>query len=110
MRVFRLSSRSATEYEGAEGKPHTRTAGKSRRTFKPQAGTRVPQRHQTVNAVEFRDVSKSYAIYDSPGDRLRELLSPRRKKRHRDIHALSEVSFEVKPGETFCIVGENGSG
>ena len=63
-----------------------------------------------VNAVEFRNVSKSYAIYQSPGDRLRELLSLRRKQRHRDFHALSEVSFDVKRGETFCIVGENGSG
>lgn len=63
-----------------------------------------------MNAVEFRNVSKSYAIYDSPGDRLWELLSLRRKKRHRHFHALSEVSFDVKRGETFCIVGENGSG
>jgi len=63
-----------------------------------------------VNAVEFRDLSKSYAIYDSPGDRLWELLSLRRQKRHREFHALSEVSFDVKRGETFCIVGENGSG
>src|SRR3974390_2871517 len=62
------------------------------------------------NAVEFRDVSKSYAIYDSPGDRLKELLSPRRKKRHRDFWALRDVSFEVRRGEAFCIVGENGSG
>jgi len=63
-----------------------------------------------VNAVEFQGVSKSYAIYDAPGDRLKELLSLNRLKRHRDFWALHEVSFEVKRGETFCVVGENGSG
>ena len=63
-----------------------------------------------VNAVEFQGVSKSYAIYDSPGDRLKELLSLNRLKRHRDFWALHDLTFEVKRGETFCIVGENGSG
>jgi ABC-type polysaccharide/polyol phosphate transport system ATPase subunit len=63
-----------------------------------------------VNAVEFQGVSKSYAIYDAPGDRLKELLSLNRLKRHQDFWALHDVSFEVKRGETFCIVGENGSG
>jgi ABC-type polysaccharide/polyol phosphate transport system ATPase subunit len=63
-----------------------------------------------VNAVEFQGVSKSYAIYDAPGDRLRELVSLNRFKRHRDFWALHDVSFEVHRGETFCIVGENGSG
>jgi lipopolysaccharide transport system ATP-binding protein len=63
-----------------------------------------------VNAVEFQGVSKSYAIYESPGDRLRELLSFNRLNRHRDFQALRDLSFEVKRGETFCIVGENGSG
>lgn len=66
--------------------------------------------HITVTAVEFQSVSKSYAIYDAPGDRLKELLSFQRLKRHRDFWALHDVSFEVKRGETFCIVGENGSG
>jgi lipopolysaccharide transport system ATP-binding protein len=63
-----------------------------------------------VNAVEFQGVSKSYAIYDAPGDRLKELLSFHRLKRHRDFWALHEVSCEIRRGETFCIVGENGSG
>ena len=63
-----------------------------------------------MTAVEFQGVSKSYAIYDAPGDRLKELLSFNRLKRHRDFWALHDISFEVKRGETFCIVGENGSG
>jgi ABC-type polysaccharide/polyol phosphate transport system ATPase subunit len=63
-----------------------------------------------VTAVEFQGVSKSYAIYDAPGDRLKELLSFHRLKRHRDFWALHDLSFDVKRGETFCIVGENGSG
>jgi len=63
-----------------------------------------------VNAVEFQGVSKSYAIYDQPGDRLKELLSFHRIKAHKDFWALHDVSFQVKRGETFCIVGENGSG
>jgi len=63
-----------------------------------------------VSAVEFQNVSKSYAIYNKPGDRLKELLSLNRLHRHKDFWALHDVSFEVKRGETFCVVGENGSG
>jgi lipopolysaccharide transport system ATP-binding protein len=63
-----------------------------------------------VNAVEFQSVSKSYSIYEAPGDRLKELLSLNRLKRHKDFWALHDVSFEARRGETFCIIGENGSG
>ncbi len=63
-----------------------------------------------MNAVEFHGVSKSYPIYDSPGDRLKELLSLRRRSYHRDFWALRDLDFEVRRGETFCIIGENGSG
>lgn len=63
-----------------------------------------------MNAVEFQGVSKSYAIYDAPGDRFKELLTLNRLKRHKDYWALHDVSFSVRRGETFCIVGENGSG
>ena len=63
-----------------------------------------------MNAVEFQAVSKSYAIYDAPVDRLKELLTFNSINCHRNFWALRDVSFEVKRGETFCIVGENGSG
>ena len=63
-----------------------------------------------MNAVEFQGVWKSYSIYESPGDRLKELLSFNRRKFHKDFWALEEISFEALRGETFCIIGENGSG
>lgn len=49
-------------------------------------------------------------MYDSPGDRFKELVSFNRLHRHKDFWALHDLSFHVKRGETFCIVGENGSG
>ncbi|MGD0045460.1 MAG: ABC transporter ATP-binding protein [Bryobacteraceae bacterium] len=63
-----------------------------------------------MNAVEFQAVSKSYAMYRAPGDRLKELASFNRLKRHTDFWALHDATFEIRSGETFCIIGENGSG
>jgi ABC-type polysaccharide/polyol phosphate transport system ATPase subunit len=63
-----------------------------------------------VHSVEFQGVSKSYPIYASPGDRLKELLTLNRRSWHRDFWALGDVSFSIRPGETFCVIGENGAG
>jgi ABC-type polysaccharide/polyol phosphate transport system ATPase subunit len=61
-------------------------------------------------AVEFSNVSKSYAIYAAPRDRLKELATFQTRRFHTEFWALRDVSFDVRPGETFCVVGENGSG
>src|SRR5262249_39001755 len=61
-------------------------------------------------AIGFSRVSKSYSIYSAPGDRLKELATFNQRRFHTDYWALRDVSFEVRRGETFCIVGENGSG
>ena len=63
-----------------------------------------------MNAVEFERVSKSYAIYDKPGDRFKELLTFGQRSFHRDFWALRDLNFSIQRGEVFCIVGENGSG
>ncbi len=60
--------------------------------------------------VDFRNVSKAYPIYPSPSARLKELVCLNRISFHRDFHALRDISFEIKSGETFCIIGRNGSG
>jgi ABC-type polysaccharide/polyol phosphate transport system ATPase subunit len=60
--------------------------------------------------IEFDGVSKSYSIYESPGDRLKELITFNRLEFHKNFWALHDVSFRIERGETFCIVGENGSG
>ncbi|MBL8173554.1 MAG: ABC transporter ATP-binding protein [Bryobacterales bacterium] len=65
---------------------------------------------QLPAVVDFENVSKSYAMYDRPTDRLKELAALNRIVRHKDFWALRDVSFRVGRGETFCIIGENGSG
>ena len=64
----------------------------------------------TAPAVEFSNVSKSYSIYAAPRDRLKELATFQTRRFHTEFWALRDVSFDVRRGETFCVVGENGSG
>ena len=53
-------------------------------------------------------ISKRFKSYHTPADRLKEIIL--RKKYHRDIVALENISFEVGEGETLGIVGQNGAG
>lgn len=56
------------------------------------------------------DLSKSYAMYDTPVDRLKEAVFRNGKVRHTDFLALNHISFEVGKGEILGIVGSNGAG
>jgi lipopolysaccharide transport system ATP-binding protein len=70
----------------------------------------VPATSQPEPIISFHSVSKSYPIYNSPADRLRELATFNRLSFHTEFRALDDISFTIRRGETFCIVGENGSG
>ena len=61
-------------------------------------------------ALRVDNVSKQYRIYDRPGHRLAESLTRGRLRRHREFWALQDVSFEIEPGTTVGIVGQNGCG
>jgi len=55
-------------------------------------------------------VSKRYRRFERPEDRLKELLSWRRRRYSTEFWALKNVSLEAYSGETVGIVGRNGSG
>lgn len=60
--------------------------------------------------IKVQNLSKRYAIYSHPTDRLKQILWPGRRKFHHEFWALRNISFEVYRGETVGIVGRNGSG
>lgn len=60
--------------------------------------------------IKVRNLGKKYLLYDSPEQRVKEILHPFRKKYHHEFWALKDLSFEVKKGEVVSIIGQNGSG
>ena len=61
-------------------------------------------------AIKVKKLTKVYHLYDKPQDRLKEALNPFRNSYHHDFHAMDDVSFEIKKGETVGIIGKNGAG
>jgi lipopolysaccharide transport system ATP-binding protein len=68
--------------------------------------------------VRVDGLGKRYEVYDTPRDRLKQFFMPRlrrlvgleSKPYHREFWALRDVSFEIRKGEAFGVVGRNGSG
>jgi lipopolysaccharide transport system ATP-binding protein len=63
-----------------------------------------------VIALRVSNLSKTYRIYDRSQDRLLQSLWGSRKQLYREFHALDNISFDVRRGETVGIIGCNGSG
>jgi lipopolysaccharide transport system ATP-binding protein len=61
-------------------------------------------------AIHIESLSKCFNIYETPRDRLLQMLSIGDKKYYREFWALRDASFTVRRGETVGIVGRNGSG
>ena len=61
-------------------------------------------------AIQVKNVSKIYKLYNRPSDRLVDTFGLPGRKKFKEHRALNNVSFEVKKGETLGIIGTNGSG
>ncbi|WP_417551937.1 GNAT family N-acetyltransferase [Marinomonas fungiae] len=61
-------------------------------------------------ALSIEQVSKSYQLYDSPQDRLKQMLFRGKRQYFREYQALSPLSFSLPKGEVLGIVGRNGAG
>lgn len=62
-------------------------------------------------AVKLQNISKTYTLYDRKTDTIRDkLFFILKGNKRRKLKALNNISFEVKKGEFFGIIGHNGSG
>jgi lipopolysaccharide transport system ATP-binding protein len=69
-------------------------------------------------AIRVENVAKRFELYDHPRDQLKQFVLPRlrrfaglaERQYFREFWALSDISLEVRKGESFGIVGRNGSG
>ena len=55
-------------------------------------------------------LGKRYVLYDSPSDRLKELVFGRPQKLTQEFWALQSIDLRIKRGEVVGIIGNNGAG
>ena len=68
--------------------------------------------------IRAQGLGKTYQVYESPRARLQQFIVPRLNRwlgrpapdLYREFHALRDVGFTVRRGETVGVVGRNGSG
>lgn len=61
-------------------------------------------------AIKVENINKIYKLYPRPVDRIIDTFHLMPWKKYSEHHALEDVSFSVKRGETVGIIGTNGSG
>lgn len=63
-----------------------------------------------TNAVEVRNVSKLFRLHHERNQSLKSAIMRGRISRYEEFTAVNDVSFDVKAGSTFGLIGSNGSG
>src|SRR3954454_13609605 len=61
-------------------------------------------------ALEVRNLTKSFRLHSEKTNSLKALIAGKKHNRYDEFTALSDVTFDVKEGEVFGVIGQNGSG
>jgi lipopolysaccharide transport system ATP-binding protein len=60
--------------------------------------------------IEAKDLGKRYKLFHHPIDQVKEFLTLGKRRYHQEFWALKDISFHIKKGESFGVIGENGAG
>ncbi|MCR4674771.1 MAG: ABC transporter ATP-binding protein [Lachnospiraceae bacterium] len=61
-------------------------------------------------AIQVKDVSKMYKLFDDNKSRVMDALGLTKKQLYKEHYALHHMEFDVKKGETVGLIGTNGAG
>lgn len=62
------------------------------------------------NAIEIRNMSKSFKVQYDKANSLKAFLVTKRKNRIQNLEVLKDISLDIKKGDTVALIGTNGSG
>ncbi len=61
-------------------------------------------------ALEVNHLTKTFRLHHEKANSIKQLIAGKGRSHYNEFTALSDVTFEVKEGEVFGVIGQNGSG
>ena len=61
-------------------------------------------------ALEVEHVTKTFRLHQDKNNSIKQLIAGKKRTKSEEFTALKDVTFDVKEGEVFGVIGENGSG
>jgi lipopolysaccharide transport system ATP-binding protein len=61
-------------------------------------------------ALEVDHLTKTFRLHHEKANSIKQLVAGKGRNRYNDFVALKDISFEVREGEVFGVIGHNGSG